>query len=350
MSKRDEYIAFIDEFKTISPTITEEQRKGLLRRAVQQHDISVDDADEILKAADLDIGEKVNYFDVLGFSLTDFQNQDESTIASRVDDAHDILYRESLNAGGRVRPDGKTEDQWRVLLNQARDILKDVQKRQIHTAVLQSDVLPNIESSTTSTSDSNEIIPEGESVTRSRNTEAVIDAKLPFRNVLQQINTLLGKTETGLLCLIVATMIGLAVLEIVLRYVFKTSLMWKHMMLQNLTLWMCFLGAALASAERRHISIDALNRILPASVTRFSVYIIDVLSLIVVSILAYYGFVFLIEETKSPATLIGSVPLWWAKTIIPIGFVLIGIHLVLQICINLTDSGHTSEDAEGELN
>ena len=32
MSKRDEYIAFIDEFKTVSPTISDDQRKGLLRR------------------------------------------------------------------------------------------------------------------------------------------------------------------------------------------------------------------------------------------------------------------------------------------------------------------------------
>ncbi len=170
-----------------------------------------------------------------------------------------------------------------------------------------------------------------------------------FRNYLKRINTFLGKIETGLLCLIVAMMIGFAVFEIILRYGFKKSLLWKHIMFQNLTLWMCFLGAALATSERRHISIDALNRILPASFTRFSVYIIDVLSLIVVSILAYFGFGFLIEEQKSPATLIGSVPLWWAKTIIPIGFILIGIHLVLQIFINLTEREHTQDDIEGEL-
>ena len=170
----------------------------------------------------------------------------------------------------------------------------------------------------------------------------------PFRNYLQRINTFLGKIETGFLCVIVAMMIGLAVLEIVLRYGFKTSLFWKHLMFQNLTLWMCFLGAALAASERRHISIDALSKILPTNVTRFSTYIIDVLSLIVVSILAYFGFGFLIEEQKSPATLIGSIPLWWAKTIIPIGFVLIGIHIILQICIQLTERDHFQNEIEGE--
>ena len=173
------------------------------------------------------------------------------------------------------------------------------------------------------------------------------DDYIASTNIFQRINFFLGKIENGLLCLIIATMIGLAVLEIVLRYGFKINFLWKHLLLQNLTLWMCFLGAALASSERRHISIDALNRILPASITRYTGYIIDVLSLIIVGILAYFGFDFLIEEQKSPAT-IGIIPMWWVKTIIPFGFVLIGIHLILQICIKLTGKEQLMEDAEGE--
>ncbi len=172
--------------------------------------------------------------------------------------------------------------------------------------------------------------------------------KSSFKNYLQRINSLLGKIETGLLCLVVAMMIGLAILEIVMRYGFNKNLLWKHLMLQNLTLWLCFLGAALASSEKKHISIDVLNRILPENTTRYISYIIDFLSLIVVGILAYYGFDFLTKEQESSATLIGSIPLWWTKIIIPIGFILIGVHLLLQICINLIDSEHTQEDVEGE--
>ena len=153
--------------------------------------------------------------------------------------------------------------------------------------------------------------------------------------VLQRINTLLSKIETALLCLIIALMIGLALLEIVLRYGFGISLLWKTVMLQNLTLWLCFLGAALATAEKRHISIDVLSRILPEKITHYSRYLIDVLSITVVSILVYYGFVFLIAEQKMQTTLFGTVPLWWAKTIIPLGFVLIDIHLLLQFGIRL---------------
>lgn len=168
-----------------------------------------------------------------------------------------------------------------------------------------------------------------------------------LKTLLQNINTFLGKTETGLLCLIIAMMLGLAMLKIVMRYVFSASLLWSDIMLQHLTLWLCLLGAALATCERRHINIDVLSRILPESITRWSNFIIDCLALIVVGILAYYGFSFLHDEQLSEAVLIGSVPLWWAKAIIPYGFVLIGIHLFLQIGIHLMGGEQTPSPVEG---
>lgn len=145
MLKRDEYITFINEFKTVSPTITDEQRKGLLRRAVQLHGISINDAENILQSSGLVIGEKIDYFEVLGFSIENFQNRSELDITSNVDVAHRQLYNASLKSGGRPRPDGRTEEQWRTLLNQARDTLKNMEKRQSHIEMLQTGVLPSIE-------------------------------------------------------------------------------------------------------------------------------------------------------------------------------------------------------------
>ena len=167
-------------------------------------------------------------------------------------------------------------------------------------------------------------------------------------SLLQKANTFLGKIEIGFLCLIIAMMIGLAILKIVMRYVFNASLLWSDIMLQHLTLWLCFFGAAIATCEKRHISIDVLSRILPGNITRWTNLIIDCVALVVVGILAYYGFLFIEDEKSSTAILIGSVPLWWAKIIIPYGFVLIGIHVVLQIGIYLTDSPDTPDAIEGE--
>ena len=137
MSKREEFIAIINAISTASTSITEEQRKGFLRLAVQQHGLTVDEATDVLNASGLTIGEQVDYFEVLGLSISDIENRSESAIANRVEAAHKELYTASLRAGGRPRPDGRTEDQWRTLLNQARDTLKNPQKRQAYFSTLQ---------------------------------------------------------------------------------------------------------------------------------------------------------------------------------------------------------------------
>ena len=139
MSKRDEFIAIVNAFKAASPAITDAQRKGLLRQAKQQYGLSFEDARQILKASGLVVGDVVNYFEVLGLSIDELQNETESVIATRVDAAHKELYSASLRAGGLPRPDGKTQEQWRTLLNQARDTLKEPQKRREHIATLQPD-------------------------------------------------------------------------------------------------------------------------------------------------------------------------------------------------------------------
>ena len=137
MAKREEFVAFINALKIASPTITDEQRKGFLRLAVQQHGLAVDEATEILNSSGLIIGEDINYFKVLGFSIAEIQALDESAIVNRVEAAHKTLYSASLRAGGLPRPDGRTQEQWRRLLNQARDTLTDPQKRRVHISTLQ---------------------------------------------------------------------------------------------------------------------------------------------------------------------------------------------------------------------
>ena len=139
MSKREEFIAFINTLKTVSPAITDEQRIGLLRQAGQQYGLTVDEATEILKASGLVVGEGVNCFEVLGLSIAEIQNQSETGITNLVESAHKTRYSASLRAGARIRPDGKTEEQWRMLLNEARDTLIDAKRRREHINALEHD-------------------------------------------------------------------------------------------------------------------------------------------------------------------------------------------------------------------
>ena len=159
MSKRDEFITVIRTLKAASPTITDKQHIGLLRQAVQQYGLSLENAKQILKTSGLTIGESVNYFEVLGISVDDIQRLTESAIAARIDAAHKKFYSASLRAGGRVRPDGQTEEQWRTTLNQARDTLKNEQKRSTHITTLESEALLGTEFISTAESLSPESTP-----------------------------------------------------------------------------------------------------------------------------------------------------------------------------------------------
>ena len=136
MSKRDEFITLVNEILATSPTINTEQYRGLLRRAINKYELSVDEASKILQDLGLNIGEADNYFEILGLSIEELQSLNEDAIVTRVMEAHDKSYKVSLNAGGRIRSDGRTEEQWRTLLNQARDTLSDLKKREAYIANL----------------------------------------------------------------------------------------------------------------------------------------------------------------------------------------------------------------------
>lgn len=137
MANRDDFITIIRALRDASPTISNDQRKGLIRQAVQNHGLSVDEATEIIMSLGLVVGEELNYFDVLGFSIDEFQSNDEAEIRNLVEVSHKRLYSTSLQAGGRPRADGRTEEQWRTLLNQARDVLIDAEKRQLYITSLE---------------------------------------------------------------------------------------------------------------------------------------------------------------------------------------------------------------------
>ncbi len=137
MSKREEFVELINTFKTVSLSITDVQRRGLLKQAVQNYALSVEEASEILQSLGLVVGEEIDYFEVLGFSIEEIQNRSEDVITADIDAAHRKLYAASLKAGGRPRADGRTEEQWRTLLNQAKETLIDPLKRQAYVAILE---------------------------------------------------------------------------------------------------------------------------------------------------------------------------------------------------------------------
>ena len=144
MSKRDEFVAFISSLKAVSRTITDEQRKGILRQATLEYEVHVDDAVEILQAAGLVVGQNDNYFEILDISIAELNNLSEDAITAHVNASHKKLYATSLAAGGLPRSDRRSQEQWRNILNAARDTLIDPLKKDVNTLQLSNKLMNTV--------------------------------------------------------------------------------------------------------------------------------------------------------------------------------------------------------------
>ncbi len=94
---------------------------------------------------------------------------------------------------------------------------------------------------------------------------------------------------------------------------------------QHLTLWVAFLGAMLASRERRHLAL-ATTSFLPRGARAVTGLFASAVSCAVASVLARAAFEMVRLERASMLTLGGGIPIFVAEAIIPVGFAVIALR------------------------
>jgi C4-dicarboxylate transporter DctQ subunit len=151
---------------------------------------------------------------------------------------------------------------------------------------------------------------------------------------LKIISALLTKLENGLVVLLLGSMVVLAFLQVILRNVFSTGLMWADPFLRHLVLWIGFLGASLATQQEKHINLDILTRYLSPRWVSVVRTLANAFAVVVTAFLARAGWTFVQNEMGSPEPLftIGqtAVPAWWLQLIIPIGFALMAFRFAIR--------------------
>ena len=152
-----------------------------------------------------------------------------------------------------------------------------------------------------------------------------------MKTIIQKIDSGLAYFENGLIILILGVMVLLAFLQVLLRNLFDTGLLWGDIFLRQLVLWVGFIGASLATREEKHINIDVLTRLIPARFVPWAKIGVDLVSVIICVLLAKAGYVFLQGEIEFKTILFGNIPAWYFEIIIPIGFALIGFRFLLKV-------------------
>jgi len=152
-----------------------------------------------------------------------------------------------------------------------------------------------------------------------------------MKKILQSVDSGLAYVETGLIILILGSMVLLSFLQVLMRNFFDTGILWGDIFLRHLVLWVGFIGASLATREEKHINIDLLTRLIPQKIVPFAKIVIDVTSVIICLVLVKAGWEFVSMEIEANTTLFQNVPSWYFEIIIPVGFALIALRFVFKI-------------------
>lgn len=157
---------------------------------------------------------------------------------------------------------------------------------------------------------------------------------------LRSLDRFLAKTETVVLVIFLGSMVILAFLQVVLRNVFGTGLVWADTLVRHLLLWAGFVGGSVAAFEGRHISIDALSKYLPQRWKNIAGVITSLFGAVVCYFLANAGLTFVRSEMEAGGEFLFGLPAYVAMVIIPIGYVLIALHFLLKAVEDAADAVH----------
>ena len=161
--------------------------------------------------------------------------------------------------------------------------------------------------------------------------------------LLRIIDKSLAFFENTLIIVLVAVMVLMSFLQVILRN-FDAGLLWADIFLRHLVLWVGFIGASLATRDEKHISIDALSRLVPERSLPYVKLVVDAVTLFICVVLANAGYMFLGYEIEANTILFNDMPAWPFQLIIPLGFALIAFRFFLKILerLNLIFGSATS--------
>ena len=152
-----------------------------------------------------------------------------------------------------------------------------------------------------------------------------------MKNVVRKIDRSVAFVENTLIILILTVMVLMAFLQVLLRNLFETGILWGDVFLRHLVLWVGFLGASLATREEKHINIDILTRVITKKYVPFVKMIVDLITIVICVFLAKAGYTFVQYEKEARTILFQNVLAWYFEVIIPAGFTLIGFRFFLKL-------------------
>jgi TRAP-type C4-dicarboxylate transport system permease small subunit len=158
---------------------------------------------------------------------------------------------------------------------------------------------------------------------------------VPLVNAVRRADRLFHYAEDALLVLLVALLAACSLAQIILREFFSTGLLWGDAFLRHGVLWLSFLGAARATSENRHITIDLMPRLLHRRGRAVVAVLSSLFSFGVCVVLFWAAWGFVQGERLAGGKVFAGIPYWWVETVFPFSFALMALRFGGRLAVGL---------------
>jgi len=152
----------------------------------------------------------------------------------------------------------------------------------------------------------------------------------------ERADEVIDRVEQALLVIFLSSMIVIAFLQIILRNLLYTGLTWGDPLVRNLVLWVGFIGAALATKEGKHISIDVVSQWVPPLGKDLIEFLTHLFSFVICGLLTFAALKFIKNEVQMGNVAFLGIPAWIPEIILPIIFGLMTLRFGFRSFRNLS--------------
>lgn len=129
--------------------------------------------------------------------------------------------------------------------------------------------------------------------------------------------------------------------QVVMRYVFGSSLVWSEEIARYAFIWMIYIGVSYGAKKKKHLGVDAFAMLFKKKGELIIGIIANGAFLVFAAVMAYSGFDIVMKITRESAAL--QIPLSWIYAAPAVGMVLTSIRLVQNISAEVKELKSVSQ-------
>ena len=153
---------------------------------------------------------------------------------------------------------------------------------------------------------------------------------LPMEKAVSRLLRTFHGGEDLVVSLALGAMVILPLAEIIFRATLRFGISGSGAVVQHLTLVVGMLGAAVAARENRLLTLSTGVSLLPGKLRAAAQVFSGAVAVAVTALLTYASYQFLLTERQGGGILTGKIPTWVVEIVLPLGFALVALRLLLH--------------------